>query len=59
VRSHEVAERILQPIPGWPVHVCGECWSHEQGWVEGALQTAESMLQQHFGLPAVHDSGLI
>lgn len=59
VRSHEVAERILQPIPGWPVHVCGECWSHEQGWVEGALQTAEAMLQQHFGLSAVHDSGLI
>ena len=59
VRSHDVAERILQPIHGWPVYICGECWSHEQGWVEGALQTAEAMLQRHFGLAAVHDSGLI
>jgi len=34
-----------------PVHVCGEAYSQEQGWVEGALQTAEIMLTKYFSLP--------
>jgi hypothetical protein len=59
VKSHEVARKILQPISGWPVFICGECWSHEQGWVEGALQTAEAMLQAYFELPALHDTDLV
>ena len=29
----------------------GEAYSFDQGWVEGALDTAESMLQDFFGLP--------
>jgi hypothetical protein len=33
-----------------PVFICGEAYSHGQGWVEGALETAEAMLQGHFGL---------
>jgi monoamine oxidase len=32
------------------VHVCGDCYSSLQGWVEGALNTSEKMLQLHFGL---------
>jgi monoamine oxidase len=52
VRSYEVAEKILQPKPPHPVYICGESYSHGQGWVEGALETAEAMLQQHFGLQA-------
>jgi monoamine oxidase len=51
VRSYEVAQRILQPKPPLPVYVCGESYSHGQGWVEGALETAEAILEQHFGLP--------
>ncbi len=39
VRSHEVAEQILQPIERCPIYLCGEAWSHDQGWVEGALAT--------------------
>jgi monoamine oxidase len=50
VRSYEVAERILQPKPPLPVYICGESYSHGQGWVEGALETAEEMLEKHFGL---------
>ncbi len=34
------------------VYVCGESYSTYQGWVEGALQTAEMMLTGHFGLAA-------
>ena len=41
---------LRAPLPGWPVHVCGEAYSVQQGWVEGAYQTAELMLEEHFGL---------
>jgi monoamine oxidase len=50
VKSHEVSRAIVQPVPGAPVYICGESYSHAQGWVEGALATAEDMLQHHLGL---------
>ncbi|RZI86652.1 MAG: amine oxidase [Rubrivivax sp.] len=50
VESHDVARKILKPVPEVPVFICGEAYSHGQGWVEGALETAEAMLQGHFGL---------
>ena len=40
----------MRGIPGENVHICGEAYSIGQGWVEGALQTAELMLKEHFGL---------
>lgn len=40
----------LRGIEGENVHICGEAYSIGQGWVEGALQTAELMLKEHFGL---------
>ena len=50
VRSHEVSRDIVQPVKNTPVFICGESYSHAQGWVEGALATAEDMLQHHLGL---------
>ncbi len=50
-KSWEVMPRMLRPVPGANLYVCGECWSPCQAWVEGALMTAESVLQQHLGLP--------
>lgn len=51
-RSAEISRSIIQPRQDLPVHICGEAWSqHLQGWVEGALISAEIMLQEHFGLP--------
>ncbi|MDB5904045.1 MAG: amine oxidase [Betaproteobacteria bacterium] len=50
-KSWEVIPAIVNPRKGIPVYICGEAYSHEQGWVEGALQTAEIMLQKHFKLP--------
>ncbi|MCE3276444.1 MAG: putative monoamine oxidase [Propionibacteriaceae bacterium] len=49
-KSWEIIPRVRQPVPGANVYVCGEAWSTTQGWVEGALQTAEQVLQQKFGL---------
>ncbi len=50
VKSDEVSCEILQPKPPIPVYICGEAYSHDQGWVEGPLATADAMLERHFGL---------
>jgi monoamine oxidase len=49
VKSPVVKEQIVQPIAGHPLYICGEAYSDAQGWVEGALQTADLMLDK-FGL---------
>jgi monoamine oxidase len=51
VDSQQVSDAILQPKPHVPVYICGEAYSHNQGWVEGALETADSLLLRYFGLP--------
>jgi hypothetical protein len=38
------------------VYVIGSCYSFDQGWVEGALCTAESVLQEFVGLEPFSDS---
>jgi monoamine oxidase len=49
VKSWEVKEQIVQPYADKDFHICGEAYSDAQGWVEGALQTADLMLAK-FGL---------
>jgi monoamine oxidase len=50
VESWVVKEKIVQPLGDKvPFHICGEAYSDAQGWVEGALQTADLMLAK-FGL---------
>jgi hypothetical protein len=39
---------MRQPVDDESVHVCGEAYSDQQGWVEGALCTAELILRDHF-----------
>ena len=41
---------MQQPIEEDQVFVVGECWSDAQGWVQGALNTSEAMLQDRLGL---------
>lgn len=53
VKSWDVEKEILQPVPGVPVHICGEAYSREQGWVEGALDTADQVLARFFGIAAL------
>lgn len=52
VKSWEVKERIVKPLDQYPLFICGEAYSDAQGWVEGALQTADMMLKK-FGIPAL------
>jgi monoamine oxidase len=44
VRSPDVKQKIIQPLGKLPLYICGEAYSDAQGWVEGALQTADMML---------------
>lgn len=46
VKSWEVKKRIVKPIGKLPLYICGEAYSDAQGWVEGALQTADMMLEK-------------
>jgi monoamine oxidase len=54
IRSSGVKQVIRQPLPlddtgkptepKWNVYICGEAYSSHQGWVEGALETAEDTI---------------
>lgn len=46
VKSWEVKEKITKPIDNSNMYICGEAYSDAQGWVEGALQTADIMLSK-------------
>lgn len=46
VKSWEVKEKITHPIKNCPLYICGEAYSDAQGWVEGALDTADIMLKK-------------
>lgn len=49
-KSWETSVTMRHPIPESDLFICGEAYSCAQGWTEGALETAEAMLQEHFGL---------
>ena len=46
VRSWEVMDRIVQPDAASQVFVCGDAYSVSQGWIEGALQTADEVVNR-------------
>lgn len=49
VKSWELADVITKPIRDVDCYICGEAYSTNQTWVEGALETADRVLR-HFGL---------
>ena len=51
LKSFEVIPRIRKPVEDCNIYICGEAFSSHQGWVEGALNSAEMVLEQYFGLP--------
>lgn len=52
VKSWETMEQIVYPCAPHALYICGEAYSEAQGWVEGALQTADLLLAK-FGLEAL------
>ncbi|HEX2204403.1 MAG TPA: hypothetical protein VHG91_13925, partial [Longimicrobium sp.] len=57
VQSDQVQKEIAQPDPQVPVYICGEAYSDAQGWVEGALQSTDRVLQK-LGVPPIVAEGL-
>jgi flavin-dependent amine oxidoreductase len=49
-RLDEIMCRMRKPVDDQDIFIVGEAYSYGQGWVEGALDTAESMLEDFFGL---------
>ena len=49
-RLDEVMCKMRKPVAKQDIYIVGEAYSYDQGWVEGALDTAESMLEDFFGL---------
>lgn len=50
-RLDEIMGRMRKPVPEHHIYIVGEAYSFDQGWVEGALATAESTLKEFFRLP--------
>lgn len=49
-RLDQIMWRMLKPVDHDDIYICGEAYSIGQGWVEGALTTAEQLLEKYFGL---------
>jgi len=41
--SDECIDLAAQPDPSLPIHICGEVFSRRGAWVEGALETADTV----------------
>ena len=50
-QSGSLIPYMRHPIDGEQIFIANECWSNEIGSVEGALNTSECLLQDHFGFP--------
>ena len=50
-RSWEVAEKLVRPFHDANLFICGEAFSGEQGWIEGAFKSAERVLER-LGVPS-------
>jgi hypothetical protein len=51
VRSWEIAGTLVRPFINANLFTCGEAFSGEQGWIEGALKSAERVLET-IGVPS-------
>ncbi|MDW3195602.1 MAG: FAD-dependent oxidoreductase [Cytophagales bacterium] len=49
--KEEYIPKIRRPLKDENIYIIGECYSNVQGWVQGALNAAEAMLQCELGLP--------
>jgi Flavin containing amine oxidoreductase len=49
--STKMLKHMTQPVAGFPCYICGEAYSTNQTWAEGALQTAEIVLHDRLGVP--------
>jgi len=48
--DREIMAQMLNPVAD-KVYICGEAYSDDQAWVNGALRSCESLLQGYFDVP--------
>ncbi len=49
-KYNDICARMTHPVETEKVYICGEAYSMDQGWAEGALETAEQMLTESLGV---------
>ncbi len=49
-KYNEIMPKMRHPVDGEQIYICGAAYSSDQGWVEGALETAEQMLTEDIGI---------
>jgi monoamine oxidase len=49
-KSADMLQHMTQPVADFPCYICGEAYSTNQTWAEGALETADIVLKR-LGLP--------
>lgn len=50
-KYNTIMPKMRHPVPEDNVFICGEAYSNDQGWAEGALETAEDMLTKDLHVP--------
>jgi monoamine oxidase len=50
-KSVDIRDGLINPVKDFPCYICGEAYSTNQTWVEGAFQTAELVLKE-FNFPS-------
>ena len=50
----QVMQDLIEPLPN--LYTCGEAYSDYQGWVEGALRSANLVLGKAFGMKPLHET---
>ena len=50
-RSWEIAPSMRHPFKQSPIFIVGESYATYQGWIEGAMNSSELMLEENFGMP--------
>jgi len=51
IKFWEVADQMRHPVDTEKVYICGDAYSYDQGWAEGALETAELVLTKNLDEP--------
>jgi len=52
----DMFDRMLHPIETYNVFICGEAYSIDQGWVEGALSTVDTCLLKKLSIKSLSPS---
>lgn len=51
----KLSELALQPLNSQSFFMCGEAFSRQQSWMEGAIESTDRMLVKHFHMKALLD----